>query len=758
MKKFCYLFCLIFVFSLFFTPNTLGFASAEDVTSISDVYGLTQIYLNPNGNYILENDIDLRGQNFEPIENFTGVFDGNGHTISNFTINKSSGNIGFFANTNGAKIFDVRFQKAVVLVSNTLDTYTTKVGIVAGLAQNTTFDNVSIITSTITSSIPSLQYVGSLAGQFQNGSRAQNITVDSTINLTSTSTKEKYIGGLFGSIDNSQSLTTVVDVQFVFSQLQNSYIGGAYGIVVGNKTQIKNIIINVENAQSGVYGIAGLISYPYDVVSNGEIGFIYTTVSGDYFSNTQNLLEAFSKGEITFDVSKVVAKTVTPREIMMKAFYSQTAFDGRYAWDFNDVWQIEETLTLPYLQNFSSFSYEVDKQRSFEAMAQAPTVDAITILPSTTTYTYGSSINISGYINTTSQMNMFFEISGLRKDDNVIFTNDSVLSVVENENAKVEQVDDNTTTYTLNGNTVTVTNGTVNNNAGTWYKLNNSNIMWGVYSANDSMVNVYQIDNCTQQNSGTYSFVVNAIEYNLIVRTEDKIQGLVTRGTLQNVPVESIEDTISYGETLRYVASPANDFGFMGWVTSLEAETPIYSSNLTLSVLFNESLFAENGLFGGMVLGDEENKLVVYATFTKNVCDITFTFSVNNEVTTENLTNIYIGGVMVTPNEDGSITYKQPMNTPISISFELPAGYDFDRCYDGNGAIISTTESFTLPATNEENRQLVLAFTKDDNLGGGMGYIWWIIGGSVAGILLVGFIVFIIVKKRKDNSYKKMYY
>ena len=281
--------------------------------------------------------------------------------------------------------------------------------------------------------------------------------------------------------------------------------------------------------------------------------------------------------------------------------------------------------------------------------------------------------------------------------------------------------------------------------------------MWGVYSANDSMVNVYQIDNCTQQNSGTYSFVVNAIEYNLIVRTEDKIQGLVTRGTLQNVPVESIEDTISYGETLRYVASPANDFGFMGWVTSLEAETPIYSSNLTLSVLFNESLFAENGLFGGMVLGDE-NELVVYATFTKNVCDITFTFSVNNEVTTENLTNIYIGGVMVTPNEDGSITYKQPMNTPISISFELPAGYDFDRCYDGNGAIISTTESFTLPATNEENRQLVLAFTKDDNLGGGMGYIWWIIGGSVAGILLVGFIVFIIVKKRKDNSYKKMYY
>ena len=284
--------------------------------------------------------------------------------------------------------------------------------------------------------------------------------------------------------------------------------------------------------------------------------------------------------------------------------------------------------------------------------------------------------------------------------------NEDTTSTIENENAKVEQVDDNTTTYTLNGNTVTATNGTVNNNAGTWYKLNNSNIMWGVYSANDSMVNVYQIDNCTQQNSGTYSFVVNAIEYNLIVRTEDRIQGLVTRGTLQNVPVESIEDTISYGETLNRIFD------------QISVDTAEYHINKALKAIRNDI-----------------HKAYIF-----------------------NLTNIYIGGVMVTPNEDGSITYKQPMNTPISISFELPAGYDFDRCYDGNGAIISTTESFTLPATNEENRQLVLAFTKDDNLGGGMGYIWWIIGGSVAGILLVGFIVFIIVKKRKDNSYKKMYY
>ncbi len=45
-----------------------------------------------SGHYILTSDIDMTGLNFSPIGNnstpFSGIFDGNGHTISNLTINR----------------------------------------------------------------------------------------------------------------------------------------------------------------------------------------------------------------------------------------------------------------------------------------------------------------------------------------------------------------------------------------------------------------------------------------------------------------------------------------------------------------------------------------------------------------------------------------------------------------------------------------------------------------------------------------------
>src|SRR4051794_12866311 len=59
-----------------------------------------------NGTYILANDIDATGFLFNPIgydhpspvsgPGFTGVFDGNGHTIKGLTISSSSSSVGLF--------------------------------------------------------------------------------------------------------------------------------------------------------------------------------------------------------------------------------------------------------------------------------------------------------------------------------------------------------------------------------------------------------------------------------------------------------------------------------------------------------------------------------------------------------------------------------------------------------------------------------------------------------------------------------------
>ena len=763
LKKFCYLFCFLFVFALCFVPSTINYAYADDnFILISDAYELNQIQANSSANYRLSADINLSGQTIQPIQNFMGSFDGNGHTISNFSITEGSGNVGFFANTTGAKIYDVQFQNVSVGVQSDADTYTTKIGIVCGLSQNSFFQNVSVVASTISVVAPSIQYVGSFVGHAQNGTRFENVTSDCSLTISSTSNKSKYVGGLVGYLDNSQVFKAVVKSNFDAVLSSGLFQGGAFGMILGNKTEIKNVIVDATCDNSTLYGIGGLISYPNDMITNQSMGYIYTTVDGEYFSNTQQLISAHSNGDTTFDVNEIIASVVSSRNLMLKTFYETTSFDTKYLWDFDNIWQIEDTLTLPYLQHFSSFTYNIDKDRAFASMVQAPSVDAITILPSTNTFTYGESITIAGYINAQSQMNMFFEITGLRKDDQIIFSNSSVLDIIQDEDTVVSEVDENTTTYTLGTSTVTQTSGTVNNNAGTWYELNDLNILWGTYELGESTVSVYEINDCTAQNSATYSFVVDAIEYDISVRSEDAVQGLVKRGNVQNIGQEIVEDKISYGETLRYVSEAANDFGFTGWTISLDEGSQIFSTNLTLSITFNESLFAENGMFSGQTL-DSQTPLVVYATFTKNVCDITFSFAVNGEVVEENLTSIKVidsnGQTTLQPNEQGVITFKKPMESSITVVFgEVPTDYEFESWTNTTTGTNSYDQTLPLTSGEEESLQIVLNFTHDENNGMGMGYIWWIIGGSVAGILLIGLIVFLIVKKRKDNSYKNMYY
>lgn len=60
--------------------------------------------MRPNGSYKLMNDIELTSQ-WKPIQNFTGILDGNGHTISKVSVPEGAG---FFASTgSGAEIYDL---------------------------------------------------------------------------------------------------------------------------------------------------------------------------------------------------------------------------------------------------------------------------------------------------------------------------------------------------------------------------------------------------------------------------------------------------------------------------------------------------------------------------------------------------------------------------------------------------------------------------------------------------------------------------
>lgn len=127
------------------TAADLGYLSAN--YTIYDSRGNATVNSNLAGKYYsLQNDIDLSGRNWQPIgyaegSAFSGVFDGNGHTIYGMTcsLQQQYANHGLFGVTNGAviknlKIKDVKF----VNVGENIDS-AGRVGALVAYAQGDTY-------------------------------------------------------------------------------------------------------------------------------------------------------------------------------------------------------------------------------------------------------------------------------------------------------------------------------------------------------------------------------------------------------------------------------------------------------------------------------------------------------------------------------------------------------------------------------------------------------------------------------------------
>ena len=79
-------------------PDYRGYtiiSSAEEMNTV--------VRENPNGKYVLACNIDLGNQEWTPIENFSGTFDGNGNTVSGLKVTKcnAEGMAGLFASNSG---------------------------------------------------------------------------------------------------------------------------------------------------------------------------------------------------------------------------------------------------------------------------------------------------------------------------------------------------------------------------------------------------------------------------------------------------------------------------------------------------------------------------------------------------------------------------------------------------------------------------------------------------------------------------------
>lgn len=784
LKKYCFVFSFIFLFVFGFsflmpTNNTL-FAQEDAYTNISSIQDFETLQTNPTGKYRLTKDISFSGINdFEGIELFSGEFDGNGYTLSDLTITSTGKSYaGIFNQINNATIKNLQLKNISVSANQTVESEYLKAGIICGNMISSRIEEVSIIgdattVSTLSAVSKSRSYVGLLAGNMADGSVVKNCYINGNVVFENTdSTKTNYVGGLFGYVDNSSINFVVQDVPMQINKVlsKNSFIGGLVGTLIGSRSSLQNVVsesnITFTDCDEDInaYSVIGQISLTL-VPDSQKINYLYSTSNLDTIGNIDELNTKTNNGF----VDNKIENQVDVNNFYIKNYYLEMQkFDNLFPWNFNSIWQLKTTKSLPTLQHFDSFTYSVDEAKSFDYTNKPKDVSNIItfITNPNNTYRYGDSVEVGGYINDVKSMNKFFRTIGIRKDGAIIFENKKIEQIIDegNVDTQVDKLEDKTI-YKNNGVVVTETETEVGGNTAKTYSINTSNILWSKYTANGNDVNLYTIPNGDLTNVGIYSLALETINYSVLVKSENANQGTVKRSTASVGQKEFTETNVAYGNSLNYTATPTSDFGFNGWYRDEEKNT-LLGTQQQIKVEFNEKTFEEGGIFNGLTLGEDD--LLLYATFTKKVCDITIKFAVNDEITDDILSTIKFNGSNVQVKEN-MLTVKAKMGDVAKFTVSLPAGYEFSSWFQSDGTsnigTLGDTLEIELDITNEDESMVIVANFKKEVEQNNTDTTWiWITCGIGGGLLILGLVIFFIIKNKRGgfgggkNDYKKMYY
>lgn len=302
---------------------TVTINTVEDFMAMGD---------NPEGNYVLGQDIDFSGHDFiSPFENtkktFSGTFDGNGFTLSNITFVSSSGNIGIFAyvSTGTIKNLDITNVK-IGSHDERMETQNVyRIGILAGHVTNpqAIIENISINQAEIfvTSNSTYQLYVGGLVGDLR--SVAKNITQNNVeIDVLTTSYAKVSVGGIAGLIGDKGGLRQVNSNAEINLEVKGDYVdisqktwnisvGGTVGDLNSSLSRalqdvfhVGNIDVNLDfgtpSGQKGTYNVyvGGLTGQSYSQIYQayyqGSINFNHTTNEFE-----TNIIKSFYVGGIS---------------------------------------------------------------------------------------------------------------------------------------------------------------------------------------------------------------------------------------------------------------------------------------------------------------------------------------------------------------------------------------------------------------------------------------------------------------------------
>lgn len=352
----------------------LGSGTALDPYLLSSCSDLQNILGYSHSVYYLNNDIDCSSAVFAPIDNFYGVFDGRGHTISGLNINVTDHdkNAGLFSTiSEGAAVVNVHLDGGRVNgIFN--------VGTLAGMANagsgliyigNVT-SNITVSTTNYSSTVAS--NIGGLVG-YVGG----KVEIDRCA-YTGTITGGDYLGGLIGAlysqgfIENSYfsgdisgryavgGLAGYMEDDYGGGKMiSNSYSAGSVknyaddigGLVGHSLSSFQDNLLSIENS----FSVATLTSTGSNIgaiVGQDQSGIIlennWFDIVGSGTSSAIGLSDASSVND-----SQYFSTASTPN--YLKNNSSDEPID---TWDFINIWNIAEN-SYPVFYSVASDYYDL---------------------------------------------------------------------------------------------------------------------------------------------------------------------------------------------------------------------------------------------------------------------------------------------------------------------------------------------------------------------------------------------------------------
>ena len=731
---------------------------------------------------------------------FTGIFDGNGHTISNLNIDFSNtakdyvvpSYLGLFGVTNGATIFDLKISGVTnITVSNSPNILA--VGTLVGKAQNTTIENCDI-NATLNyvdnknqegvneenkgiKTINAGGYVGELVDSTIKNSlyRPDSRNGASSFSLSSIFKRDAKIGGVAGVVQNSTIMFMVsaprLSVEIASESFSGStYIGGIFGTISQGNSKVINCVVEPtitinNNYNKTIYSgaIGGYISLPAPYENN--ISYVYYNSSLMAFGDTTNYN---ANNNVTS-----VSDTIISHKAGARDYFESKKWNGLYGdhWDFANTFIIQDNnIDLQAFQGdfairVTTSSVSVDDN----IIILLDTNEAGELVPATnnelelTSSGYNDTVQIKFKFNANvnAKIGKYYSLSSLTLRSGETKT---VASFLEGDNGyRLDTMDD----YDR------ISMSTINDEEETIYTITISGVT-------NNYTGLYQLNIVANKFVGKFEYRLFAKDETTeidegVVQTECYVYNKT--GGNQTSRSYTIDDmTYNNSYTIATRADSRSIYEFRGWyletddgdipLSDADEEGGNVFSNSDLSFTFGQKDFALTDNF------------VVYAKYVDNSCEITFDFDEGIE------------RIVISTNEDAitttGTTIKVKKQSNVKMELYLKEDYSFDvqrfldivsiykgvceRVDDGSNA---RYYQFNLDMTQLNdpsfNNVLNLSFETEVEDATDWTLIWTIVGSLIGGLALIAIIIIvvIVVRRRKGGggggrtrkaSYKNMYY